>query len=201
MNERPIDREVSAEQLLVEIGSGDLRAFHTFYDRAVRPVRTLARELLDDDAQAEEVAQEVLIEVWRTAPRYRPDRGSAQSWVSTMTRRRSVDRLRSARAVRERDDRFAAGSQETAYDSVTETVLAHCEHLKVRSCLSALTALQSEAVLLTYYRGLSYREAAEQLRIPPSTVKTRLRDGLLRLRECLGDCCLDSPEQAREDRS
>ncbi|WP_243792139.1 sigma-70 family RNA polymerase sigma factor [Saccharopolyspora gloriosae] len=173
------------EDLLLRAGAGELRAFELLYDRTAMLVHAVARDVLGDEQQAEEVTQEALVEVWRTAARYRPERGDAVAWLLTVAHRRAVDRLRSVRSARERETRFAARSHEIAHDSVVEAVLTRGEYRQVRRCLSTLTALQLEAVTLTYYCGLTYREAAQRLAAPASTVKTRLRDGLIRLRDCL----------------
>lgn len=173
------------EALLLRVAAGDPRAFELLYDRVVVLVHAAARDVLDDDGHAEEVTQEAMVEVWRTAARYRPERGGAIGWVLTVAHRRAVDRLRSVRSSRARDARFAARSHRIAHDSVVEAVLIRSEHCEVRSCLAGLTALQREAVALTYYCGLDHREAARRLAAPAATVKTRLRDGLIRLRDCL----------------
>src|ERR1019366_761985 len=133
-----------------------------------------------DPAQSEEVAQEVLLEVWRTASRFDPALGSPLAWVTTLAHRRAIDRVRAA----QRELRAAAPS--IAYDEVTETVEARLDHERVRRCLGSLTELQRESVTLAYYGGYTYREVGELLGVAVGTVKTRMRDGLIRLRDCLG---------------
>ncbi|MEU7579811.1 sigma-70 family RNA polymerase sigma factor [Streptomyces sp. NPDC041068] len=172
--------------LLTEVARGDQGSFSRVYDAVSGPVLGLVRSVLRDPAQSEEVAQEVLIEVWRTAARFRPDKGSAMTWVMTLAHRRAVDRVRSAQARAEREHKAALLDRTPAYDDVTEQVEARLERQRVRRCLRALTELQREAVTLAYYRGLTYREVAQLLTLPLGTVKTRLRDGLIRLRDCLG---------------
>lgn len=174
------------DELLIKVARGDRDAFEEVYDRVSGPVLGLVRSVLRDPAQSEEVAQEVLIEVWRCAARFRPDRGRAMAWVMTMAHRRAIDRVRSAQAETERENKAALLEHTPAYDEVTEQVEARMERQRVRRCLSALTQLQREAVTLAYYRGLTYREVAQLLTLPLGTVKTRLRDGLIRLRDCLG---------------
>ncbi len=144
------------------------------------------RAVLRDQAQSEEVTQEVLVEVWRTAPRYRRDRGTAVNWILTLAHRRAVDRVRSADAAAARDHKAALLDRLPEYDEVAERVEASLEREQVRRCLRTLTELQRQSVTLAYYRGLTYREVAEALALPLGTVKTRLRDGLIRLRDCLG---------------
>ncbi|MDT0267489.1 sigma-70 family RNA polymerase sigma factor [Streptomyces sp. DSM 44915] len=172
--------------LLGEVAKGDHEAFAALYDIVSGPVLGLVRGVLRDPAQSEEVAQDVLVEVWRQAPRYRRDRGSAMAWVMTMAHRRAVDRVRSAQAATDRERRAALLERTPPFDEVTEQVETRLEREQVRRCVDGLTPRQRESVTLAYYRGLTYREVAEVLSLPLGTVKTRLRDGLIRLRDCLG---------------
>ncbi|GAA0409909.1 RNA polymerase sigma factor SigK [Acrocarpospora corrugata] len=174
------------EELLGEVARGDEAAFERFYDRVSGPVFGLIRRVLRDVAQAEEVAQEVLVEVWRTAARFDPGRGSALSWVLTMAHRRAVDRVRSAQAATDREERAARLDNDVAYDQVAEAVTNRLEGERVRRCLDGLTDLQRQAVTMAYYGGYSYPEVAGLLKVPLGTVKTRMRDGLVRLRDCMG---------------
>ncbi|MFJ1864229.1 ECF RNA polymerase sigma factor SigK [Streptomyces sp. NPDC088097] len=173
--------------LLGRVAEGDEAAFVPLYEAVCGAVLGVARAVLRDRAQAEEVTQEVLVEVWRTAGRYRADRGSVRTWVLTMAHRRAVDRVRSAQAAADRERRAARlESALPEFDEVTEAALAGEERERVRRCLGSLTEIQRQAVGLAYYRGLTCREVSETLAVPLGTVKTRLRDGLLRLRDCLG---------------
>ncbi len=176
----------SSEELLRLVGGGDVEAFERLYDRLAGPVLGVVRRVLRDPAQSEEVAQEVLVEVWRTAARFDRERGGASTWVLTMAHRRAVDRVRSAQAATDRDARAAQLDQTPAYDEVSEQVETRLEREAVRRALDALTELQREAVRLAYYGGFTHREVAELLGVPLGTVKTRLRDGLIRLRDALG---------------
>ncbi|MGW3107822.1 sigma-70 family RNA polymerase sigma factor [Streptomyces sp. NPDC001100] len=178
--------EPDLEELVGRVALGDEPAFASVYDAVVNPVLGVVRAVLRDQAQSEEVAQEVLVEVWRTAPRYRSDRGTAINWILTLAHRRAVDRVRHVEAVAARDHRAALLEHTPEYDEVTEQVEARLEREQVRRCLRTLTEIQRQAVTLAYYRGLTYRQVAESLALPLGTVKTRLRDGLIRLRDCLG---------------
>ncbi|MFI9063361.1 ECF RNA polymerase sigma factor SigK [Streptomyces sp. NPDC053429] len=168
------------------IAGGDQDAFAQLYEVIAGPVHGIVVRVLRDRAQSEEVTQEVLIEVWRQAPRYRPDKGSVMTWVMTIAHRRAVDRVRSAQAATAREQDNAAREHTRAYDEVSERVEIRLESEQVRRCVRGLTELQRQAVHLAYYGGLTYREVAESLSTPLPTVKTRLRDGLIRLRDCMG---------------
>jgi RNA polymerase sigma-70 factor (ECF subfamily) len=176
----------TTEQLLSMVARGDQNAFERLYDRIAGSVLGVVRRVLRDPAQSEEVTQEVMTEIWRTAARFDPDRGGASTWVLTMAHRRAVDRVRSAQAATDRDAKVALLDHSPAYDEVIEAVQARLEAEQVRTALKSLTELQREAVRLAYYGGYTQREVSELLGVPLGTVKTRLRDGLIRLRDALG---------------
>ena len=179
-------RALTAEELLVEVAKGDESAFERLYPVVAGPVFGVVRRVVRDAAQSEEVTQEVLVELWRTAPRYDPARGGVLSWALTLAHRRAVDRVRSAEARGAREERFGVESLERDFDEVAETVTTNLEREQVRRCLGSLTTLQRESVQLAYYGGRTYTEVAGLLKTPLGTIKTRLRDGLIRLRDCLG---------------
>jgi len=166
------------------VARGDQAAFATVYDRAAARVFGLVSRVVRDPAQSEEVTQEVMLGVWRTASRFDPHRGSAMVWLMTLAHRRAVDRVRSGQAAAARELRVAAA--EIGYDVVAEEVESRLEAQRVRRCLDSLTELQRESVTLAYYGGYTYREVAGLLGVAVGTVKTRMRDGLIRLRDCLG---------------
>ncbi|XVV05998.1 ECF RNA polymerase sigma factor SigK [Actinosynnema sp. CA-248983] len=178
--------EGSTDDLLCRVARGDEKAFERLYDVVAGKVLSLVVRILRDHAQSEEVTQEVLVEVWRTAGRYDPSRGSALAWVMTMAHHRAVDRVRSAQAATRREDLAARRDVETPFDPVSEQVSARIERRQVQRCLSMLTELQRESILLGYFQGYTYPQTASVLGIPLGTVKTRMRDGLIRLRDCLG---------------
>jgi RNA polymerase sigma-70 factor, ECF subfamily len=180
---QPLDVE---GQLLVQVAAGDVAAFDELYARCSPVVYGMVLQVLRDPSQAEEVAQEVLVEVWRTAGRFDIQRGSARSWLLTMARRRAIDRVRAAQAAADRDVRVGLAATTPEFDEVTETVWNRLEQEQVRRCLDRLSGLQRQAIELAFYRGQSHREVSDTLRVPLGTVKTRLRDGLIRLRDCLG---------------
>ncbi|MFD9539124.1 sigma-70 family RNA polymerase sigma factor [Streptomyces sp. NPDC060022] len=178
--------EPDLDQLMLWTAQGDREAFTGVYDRAAGPVMGLVHRVLRDPAQSEEVVQDVLLEVWRTSGRFKPDRGSAMTWIMTLAHRRAVDRVRAAQAGADREHKAALLNSGTPFDEVTERVETHLEWQQVRRCVRALTDIQRESVTLAYYGGLTCKEVAQSLSVPLGTVKTRLRDGLIRLRDCLG---------------
>jgi RNA polymerase sigma-70 factor (ECF subfamily) len=175
-----------ADRLLPLVARGDQQAFEELYGLVAGPVYGLVRRVLRDPAQTEEVAQEVMLDVWRSATRYDPGRGTALAWILTLAHRRAVDRVRSARAAGERELRVGQRMEGPAFDQVAEAVEGNLEREWVRRCLGRLTDLQRQSVTLAYYDGYTYREVATLLSVPLGTVKTRMRDGLTRLRECPG---------------
>ena len=179
-------RPSTPDELLTRVAGGDQLAFAELYDQTAPRVLGLVKRLLKDHAQSEEVTQEVFLEIWQTATRFDTARGSASSWMLTMAHRRAVDRVRASQAGRDRDLRIGVRDLDTDFDSVTESVEIRIEHERVERALGRLTELQRQAVKLAYYGGLSHSEVAKLLDVPIGTVKTRLRDGMIRLRDEMG---------------
>lgn len=175
----------SDSDVFQQVARGDQEAFAQLYDRYCDRVFGVCRRVLRDPSHAEEVAQEVFIEVWRQARGFYPDRGTVATWMMTLAHRRAVDRVRSEQSARDRDERVSARDRAPAFDHVAETVETRFEHDQVRRALAELTDLQREAIELAYYGGNTHREVADLLDTPLGTVKTRLRDGLIRLRDHL----------------
>lgn len=184
---RPADTDrTDIADVMQQVAHGDKEAFSALYDALSPLVFGIVLKVVRDRAQSEEVAQEVMIELWRQAARYRPEAGSVTAWAATIAHRRAVDRVRSAQAASDREHAQAAREHTTAFDEVAEQVETRLESEQVRRCLRGLTELQRQAVTLAYYQGLTYREVAASLRTPLPTIKTRMRDGLIRLRDCMG---------------
>jgi RNA polymerase sigma-70 factor (ECF subfamily) len=177
---------VDADALLRSVARGDEQAFTRLYDLVIVRVYGLVRRVVRDPAQAEEVTQEIMVEVWRTATRFDPAKGSATGWIFTIAHRRAVDRVRSEQAASDRIKKLAPEATQTSHDEVVDEATSHLERAQVRRCLHGLTELQKEAITLAYYGGYTYSEVAELLGAALPTIKTRMRDGLIRLRDCLG---------------
>lgn len=174
------------DQAMIRAADGDQEAFASVYDALAPGVLGVIRAILRDPAMSEEVAQDVFVEAWDSAGRFDPARGSAAAWVYTMARRRAVDRVRSEEASRRRTEEVGAASLAPESDVTSSAVVTREEHAAVRSALGALTDLQRDAIVRAYFGGRTYREVAEELDVPLGTVKTRMRDGLLRLAEEMG---------------
>jgi RNA polymerase sigma-70 factor, ECF subfamily len=170
---------------MAAVARGERDSFARLYDLVIPVVFGLIRRLLRDPSQSEEVTQEVMVEVWRTAPRYDPTQGSAMGWILTIARRRAIDRIRSEQAQRDRVERVAPGQIEREHDQVSEAVLRSSDRGAVSHALATLGDLQREAIELAFFGGLTQSEIAGRLGVPLGTVKTRIRDGMLRLKETL----------------
>jgi RNA polymerase sigma-70 factor, ECF subfamily len=177
-------RDQDLDRLLGQVARGDQAAFEELYDRLAGPAYGIIRRVVRDPAQSEEVAQEVLLEVWRTASRFDASRGSAATWVMTMAHRRAIDRVRSEVAAAEREHR--AAQVQIPVDDVAESVETRLDAERMRRCLDGLTELQRESISLAYYRGYTYPQVAALLGTALGTIKTRIRDGMIRLRDCMG---------------
>jgi RNA polymerase sigma-70 factor, ECF subfamily len=177
------DRDPDLVGLLARVARGDHEAFELLYGELAGPVYGVVRQVLRDPAQSEEVAQEVLLEIWRAASRFDPAKGSPAAWALTIAHRRAVDRVRSENSSSRREEKAAVDL--AGESDVAEVVAATLDHQRVRRCLDGLTELQRESIKLAYYGGYSYPQVARLLGVALSTVKTRIRDGLIRMRDCL----------------
>lgn len=176
-------------RLLELSAAGDLDAFARFYDLMAPRVHGLALRILRDPGYAEETVQEVFLQVWKQASAYSPTLGSVQSWVLTIAHRRAVDRVRSESSATRRDEADAAAGPTRTGDiaeQVTEQLARDEDATRVRQCLGQLTENQRQSIEMAYFSGLTYREVAARLDAALPTVKSRIRDGLRRLKSCLG---------------
>ncbi len=175
-----------ASALLTRIAGGDQAAFADLYDLLSSRVFGLILRVLVNRSQSEEVLQEVFLEIWQTASHFTADRGRGRTWILTMAHRRAIDRVRSSQASADRDVRAGARDLDVAHDSVAEQAELSIDAERVVDALSALPEPQREALVLAYYGGYSQSEIATITGSPLGTVKTRMRDGLTRLRAYWG---------------
>ncbi len=182
VSEDPADGTDHAADLLRAVAGGDRAAFGRLYDMLAPRAFGLIRRVLVDSAQSEEVLQEVFLEIWQSAARFAPNKGQGRSWVLTIAHRRAVDRVRSAQASADRDVRAGFRDLDVAHDGVAETVELKIESERIAGALADLPEPQREAIQLAYFGGYSQSEIAALVGAPLGTVKTRMRDGLSRLR-------------------
>ncbi|MFI5714833.1 ECF RNA polymerase sigma factor SigK [Nocardia sp. NPDC051750] len=178
--------------LLHAAGNGDRESFTRFYRETSPRVFGLARRVLRSPAAAEETTQEVFLQVWSAAARYDPARSSAIGWLMMITHRRAVDRVRAEESAAGRDVVYGHRNLGRDHDIVAETVDQRFDEQAVRECLEVLTATQRETIALAYYGGRTYREVADHLDSPLPTIKSRIRDGLKRLQNCLSGVATDA---------
>jgi RNA polymerase sigma-70 factor (ECF subfamily) len=174
-------------ELLARVAAGDQDAFATFYDRTSHVVFGIVLHVVRDRAQAEEVTQEVYVDAWRAAPRFDASSGSPTAWLNTIAHRRAVDRVRSSERRIQREQRVYLETPDDVARDTSEIVVAHDESARVRGALASLPEAQRDAVLRAYFGGQTHRDISETLDVPLGTVKTRIRDGLRRLRTQLGE--------------
>jgi RNA polymerase sigma-70 factor (ECF subfamily) len=177
------------DALLRRVARGDRDAFAAVYDRTKTRVYGLVVRVLRDAGYSEETTQEVYLEVWRSASDYDPAKGSALAWLLTMAHRRAVDRVRAEQAGSRRESRYGAANVDPASgpvgDPVADSAISGDERRRVLACLDALTDAQRECIDLAYYSGLTYAEVSQRLATNLSTIKSRIRDALRGLRNCL----------------
>ncbi|WZH35628.1 MAG: ECF RNA polymerase sigma factor SigK [Microbacterium enclense] len=180
------DRVDHVGDLIQRVATGDREAFAELYDALSARAFGLIVRVLVDRSQSEEVLQEVFLEVWQSAERFTPKRGQGRSWVLTIAHRRAVDRVRSSQSSVDRDVRAGFRDMDVAYDNVSEKVEMKIEGRRVVDALAALPEAQKEALTLAYFGGYSQSEIATLVGAPLGTIKTRMRDGLSRLRMEMG---------------
>lgn len=189
MRARPAGHDTDPDDpcgaLLRRAGRGDQSAFGELYDALAPLVYGVVLKVVRDPSHAEEVAQEVFVELWRLAARFDGTKGSAKTWAATLAHRRAIDRVRSEQSARDRQDR-EANQIVREHDVVAAEVESTLDRARVRRALDQLSELQREAVELAYFGGHTYREVAVLLDVAEGTVKSRIRDGMIRLRDELG---------------
>lgn len=169
--------------LLGAVARGDEEALAGLYDRHGAAVYGLARRVVRDPDLAAEVTQDVFVALWRQAARVDPHRTPVRQWLLMLAHRRAVDRVRREQTQRDYTERAARRIPAAATDPTAETIVDGLDAERVRRALASLTDLQRQAIELAYYGGRTYREVAALLGVPEGTIKSRLRDGLARLRD------------------
>lgn len=172
--------------LLQRASRGDEQAFGRLYDATSARAYGMALRVVRNPALAEEVLQDAYLDAWRTSGRFDPARGSAMGWLLTIVHRKAVDRVRSAEAATRRDTTYHQENVAVDHDSTAEAAQASLEAQRVRGAVATLTEVQREAVELAYFGGYTHTEVATMLDVPVGTAKTRIRDGLIRLRDAMG---------------
>lgn len=171
--------------LLDRAARGDTAAFERVYDQTAGAVFGIATRVLRNRAIAEEVAQDVMVEIWRTSSRYNPRLGAPKTWILTIAHARAVDRVRHEQSATSREKRVATLDVRRPYDDVSERAESNLETEQVRRFLAELTECQRDAVRLAYYDGYTYPEVARLLGTPLGTAKTRMGGAVSKLRECM----------------
>ena len=174
------------DALLHRVARRDADAFAALYDHTRTRVYGLVTRVLRDSGYSEETTQEVYLEVWRTADAYDSAKGSALSWLMTMAHRRAIDRVRAEQSATQRESRYGASILDPPRDVVAESAIAADERRRVVECLDGLTDIQRQCIEMAYYGGLTYTEVSQRLSANLSTIKSRMRDALRGLRNCLG---------------
>jgi RNA polymerase sigma factor (sigma-70 family) len=185
---RNVNRELahlSDEALVALAARSEQLALAELYDRFGRPAYGLALRVLRDEALAEDAVQEAFLALWRTAPRFVPERGKASTWILTLVHRRAVDLVR--REEHRRTDALEQAPEPESPDAVEEEAWLRLQRERVQDALRKLPDQQREAIELAYYGGFTQSELAERLGQPLGTIKSRMFMGLARLRELLGD--------------
>ncbi len=180
------DVAADLDVLLRRVAQRDVDAFAEFYDQTRARVYGLVTRVLRDPGYSEETTQDIYLQVWRNAADYNPSAGTPLSWLMTVAHRRAVDRVRSEQAATDRESRYGAATVELPVDEVTDGILSREEHRQVTACLDSLTDRQRECIQLAYYEGLTYVQVSTRLSANLATIKSRMRDAIRGLRNCLG---------------
>lgn len=172
--------------LLARIAAGDQSALAELYDASSAKVFGLAMKILGDRDAAEEITVDVYTQVWRKIASYDAQRGTPGSWLMTMTKNRAIDGFRSRYLERGRQVPLDEAAELPGHEATPEQYSAGLERQRlVQAALAVLSTEQRQAIALAYYWGMSQSEIADRLKLPLGTVKTRMRLGMIRLREVL----------------
>jgi RNA polymerase sigma-70 factor, ECF subfamily len=186
-SESSIDQESEIE-LLRRVGQGDRKSFEDLYDRFSGVLFSTALQILNDHREAEDVIQEVFIQIWDKAKLYDAARGKPLTWAMTLTRNKAIDRLRSAQRryrLQGQVEKETRVTNQVALKDSSEAVEILEKSRLIRAAVSELSKEQREAIELAFFSGLTQNEIAQELNQPLGTVKARIRRGMLRLKEMI----------------
>lgn len=183
-------KELEAEiELLKRIGQGDRRSFEELYDRFAGVLFSTAYRMLKNQQAAEDVLQDVFIQIWKKAPLYSPDRGRPMTWAVTLTRNKAIDLLRATRRrgclqdnVQQELETFVQFDDRSSFNAVTSAETSKL----VRDAMQKLSKDQREAIELAFFSSMTQTEIAERLNAPLGTIKARIRRGMMTLRDMIG---------------
>ncbi|MEX0789208.1 MAG: sigma-70 family RNA polymerase sigma factor [Actinomycetota bacterium] len=180
-----VDESSDESDLLSGLAAGDQRSLAALYDRYGNAALGLAFKVCGNRAIAEDIVQEAFLALWQKPDSYDAGRGSAGSFLMGIVHHKAVDAVRREAAVHRREENFAVEPQESSEDEVVEAAWIAMRKSKVLAALRQLSDVQREALELAYLQGLTYSDVAARLNIPLGTAKTRMRDGMIRLRTLL----------------
>ncbi|WP_413336594.1 sigma-70 family RNA polymerase sigma factor [Brevibacterium sp. GP-SGM9] len=170
-------------ELLLRIATGDAAAFEKLFTDQSRILMAVIVRIVKSRSLAEEVLQECFTEVWTRCSGFNPARGTGRAWLVTLCRRRAIDCVRSVQSQQDRD--LADGLRSTAEtgDEVEQTVIDRAESDRTVSALKGLPEDQSRPIVMAFYQGLTHAQISQNLKVPLGTIKSRIRDGMKKLRE------------------
>ncbi|MGH2691241.1 MAG: sigma-70 family RNA polymerase sigma factor [Actinomycetota bacterium] len=174
-------------RLLLDMARGDHRALATLYERYAAQAFGVALKVCGNRTLAEDVVQEALLAIWRRPNSYDPERGTVASYLFGAVHNKAVDAIRHEESLRRREQAVTDQPDETPSEDVVEAAWLAVRRTNVRTAVSRLSGVQRDAIQLAYFEGLTYSEVAEKLGIPLGTAKTRIRDGMIRLRNLLSE--------------
>jgi RNA polymerase sigma-70 factor (ECF subfamily) len=185
MVRKPNESQDEDRSLLQRVARGDQVAFAVLYDRYGASCFGMALKICNNRALAEDVVQEAFLSIWQRAGRFDSERGSVAAYLFAAVHNKAVDAVRHEESLRRREEGVADFATETEGEEVVEAAWLGVRRKEVRSAVARLSPVQREALELAYFEGLTYSEVADKLGIPLGTAKTRLRDGMIRLRGLL----------------
>lgn len=178
-------------RLLVRIKEGDQAAFAQLYDRYAPLLYSMVLRIVRETTEAEDVLQEIFLTIWNKASSFDEAKGSVYTWIVTIARRKAIDRLRSKEIVNRGErlhDDAVTGIPDAAYmTNPLNAAIGNEYEALMRTALATLSDEQRTVIEMSYYEGYTQEQISQRLHVPLGTVKTRMRQGLIKLREYLHD--------------